>query len=134
MKNNIRKSIFKKILLVFVLFVIPTTYYWYEKVFAISEFQRVGQVKFPMGVYVESWEETGFTLHGQFKIEENQIEQFKADNQLQPAVEGAKTIYVLNRCYNDRHNQIDLKFDTTTLIADIKLETTDFAGDPICDL
>lgn len=128
------KSKIKKTILLFILLVIPTTYYWYEKVFAIAEFQRIGQITFPLGVYVESWEEDGFTLRGKFRIEENQKEQFKSDNNLRPVVVEDQTLYILDRCYNDRHNQIHLEFNPVTLLADIKIETPDFAGDPVCDL
>ena len=116
-----------------VLFVIPTMYYWYEKVYAIAEFQRIGQIKFPMGVYVESWENDGFTLLGKFRIEDNQIEQFKIENHLKPELVGTQTLYILERCFNNRHNEIRLEFNPTTLLADIRIETPDFGGEPVCD-
>lgn len=129
------KNMLLKIFGVILLFGVPFGFYWYEKIFPIMEFQRIGKIQFPMGVYVESWQEQGFTMLGEFKIEENQIEQFKADNHLEAeAGNGGKTIYVLWKCYNDRHNEIKLEFDPTTLIAKVRIETPDFAGDPVCDL
>ena len=128
MKRKTKRNIFFSLVIMMAVVV-----YWWEKVYPMGEFQRLGEISFPRGTSVQFWSEENFVLSGQFVIPKDQFEDFKRQLEFKPKWSN-KTVLYSDRCIHNRMNRVEIELDPKTAIVIVKINTPDYAGTAICDL
>jgi hypothetical protein len=112
--------------------VIAISWYWYNFIFPVSEFQRLGDIRFPQGTHVIRSGSDGWKMKGAFQIPKAEFAKFKSENELSDAGYVAAEYFIGNKCIHNGENSVEIRLYKQTNVAEIDIGESDMAGDKPC--
>lgn len=121
-------KIFSLILLVTAL----VGWYYFKYQYPFHEFSRLSEILFPSGTKILKWEDSFPMLIGSFKIPDDKLAQFVADNNLSDGGYVGSDVWIGGRCIHDGNHSVDMKLNKQTGVLELMVGYPDFAGDKPC--
>jgi len=123
----------KKLILISIVILVSASsaWYWYEFIFPLKEFKRLGEIQFPEGTRALEWESSGFQfVKGRFQIPKSGIDNFIAHYKLSDGGYVGSDVMVASLCI--QNNAVTLRLSKETDIVKIEIITPDHSGDAAC--
>lgn len=105
--------------------------YWWKNVLPFTEFQNMGQIKFPKGTQIVDFNHSLWTIKGTFLLPKDSLSEFIEKNELKAF---AGELYSALRCIRDGANEVIIDLDATAAIAKIEVAGPDHSGSKVCNL